>query len=142
MVDPSWRGGWREYSERPSFGSYQEWGYTSFTYISNNENYKEGLRRFALFEVYPIEIAKQQIRNNATLSRVKNIVRSKLNENFNSMPLSQLYKIGSEEGVSYLVVRRNHFKGNLVEYNPVYQQGEFAVFEIPLENTASNINTL
>jgi len=51
MIDPSIYYGWRDYSQRSSFGAMREWLYSSWCYASNYEIYKEGLKRFNEFNI-------------------------------------------------------------------------------------------
>lgn len=45
MVDPTFNYGWREMSERPSFGTMREWLYTGWIYDTKATVFNEGLRR-------------------------------------------------------------------------------------------------
>lgn len=45
MVDPTFDYGWREMSERPSFGTMREWLYTGWIYDTKATVFNEGLRR-------------------------------------------------------------------------------------------------
>lgn len=49
MVDPTIYYGWRDFSQRPSFGNLREWLYSSWLYDSNVKTYNEGLKRFEEF---------------------------------------------------------------------------------------------
>ena len=51
MVDPSINYGWRDYSQRSSFGSLREWLHTSWLYNSKLEFYLEGMKRFNEFKI-------------------------------------------------------------------------------------------
>lgn len=51
MVDPTIYYGWRDYSQRSSFGNLREWLYTSWAYDSNANFYREGLKRFHEFSI-------------------------------------------------------------------------------------------
>ena len=47
MTDPGHAYGWREHSERPSFGTLREWLYSGWIYNTRGEYMREGLRRAA-----------------------------------------------------------------------------------------------
>ena len=49
MPDPTHYYGWRDFSERSSFGNLRDWGYSSFAYNSDYEIYLEGKKRLAEF---------------------------------------------------------------------------------------------
>lgn len=51
MVDPSISYGWRDYSQRSSFGVLREWLHTSWIYNSDFKIYKEGIKRFNEFSL-------------------------------------------------------------------------------------------
>jgi len=51
LVDP-WKGcGWRDLSERSSFGSVREWGFTAIAHNPTYSVYQEGNRRLKLFGI-------------------------------------------------------------------------------------------
>lgn len=51
MIDPSHSYGWRDFSQRSSFGSIREWGYVTICYNSNYKNYLEGVKRMREFGI-------------------------------------------------------------------------------------------
>ncbi|NER94657.1 MAG: hypothetical protein F6J86_12585 [Symploca sp. SIO1B1] len=51
MLDPAQSYGWRDYSERSSFGVLHEWLYSSFAYLSNYDLFQEGFKRFQEFDL-------------------------------------------------------------------------------------------
>lgn len=51
MPPPTLYYGWRDYSQRSSFGNLREWLHTSWLYDSNFERYQEGMRRFNEFNI-------------------------------------------------------------------------------------------
>lgn len=51
MVDPTIYYGWRDFSQRSSFGNLREWLHTSWLYDSRMAVYEEGLRRFSEFGI-------------------------------------------------------------------------------------------
>ena len=51
MPDPTIYYGWRDYSQRSSFGNLREWLYGSCGYDSNVQVYQEGMRRFNEFDI-------------------------------------------------------------------------------------------
>ncbi|MDP3231122.1 MAG: hypothetical protein Q8N13_24530, partial [Acidovorax sp.] len=53
LVDPTIYYGWRDFSQRSSFGNMREWLHTSWLYDPKKENYEEGLRRAAEFGYSP-----------------------------------------------------------------------------------------
>ena len=46
MPDPMHNYGWRQGSERPSYGSLREWLYTGWLYNSRRDVFQEGVQRF------------------------------------------------------------------------------------------------
>jgi hypothetical protein len=51
FVDPTIHYGWRDFSERSSFGSLREWLHVSWLYNSDGTIFKEGMKRFELFAI-------------------------------------------------------------------------------------------
>lgn len=60
MVDPGHSYGWREYSERPSFGNVREWLYAGWLYNSRRDIYEEGLERVTFFGLSIDDILARQ----------------------------------------------------------------------------------
>lgn len=63
MVDPGHAYGWREYSERPSFGSVREWLYAGWIYNSRRDVYDAGLERVAFVGLTIEEILRREAAN-------------------------------------------------------------------------------
>jgi hypothetical protein len=51
MTDPTMAYGWRDFSQRSSFGTLQEWYKTGWIYSGYQEDLQEGLKRGALFGI-------------------------------------------------------------------------------------------
>ena len=51
MIDPTIYYGWRDFSQRSSFGNVREWLHTSWLYDSRTANYEEGRNRAAEFGI-------------------------------------------------------------------------------------------
>ena len=76
MVDPTIYYGWRDFSQRASFGNLREWIHTSWAYSHSFENYQEGMRRFEEFSIdLNRYIAMRPISN--SFSKLHSAVREK-----------------------------------------------------------------
>lgn len=51
MVDPTIYYGWRDFSQRSSFGNLREWLHTGWLYDSRFDVYQEGIKRFGEFGI-------------------------------------------------------------------------------------------
>jgi hypothetical protein len=51
MTDPTHYYGWRDFSERSSFGNLREWGYSGIAYHNDKEVYQEGIKRLEEFGI-------------------------------------------------------------------------------------------
>lgn len=51
MVDPTIYYGWRDFSQRSSFGNLREWLHTGWLYDSRADVYTEGVKRFGEFGI-------------------------------------------------------------------------------------------
>lgn len=124
MVEPTMSYGWRQYSQRPSFGTMREWLYAGWIYKSDLALLTEGLRRVGLLGVSQEDLQKYAwtMPRNKAYAELTTSVRSTYN-NFDRKALTQL---SSENNIAYFVFKRS-FRADMSDLNVVYQNESFAV---------------
>jgi hypothetical protein len=105
MPDPGHSYGWREGSQRPSFGAVREWLQNSFMYNSRKVIFDEGLKRFAEFGL-PLD---EYLHMDPNLARGE-IVRDVRSRYYNA-PKEWFAGIHERYGVEYFVFERARLKG-------------------------------
>lgn len=132
MVDPIIHYGWRDFSQRSSFGNSREWVHVSWLYDSDERVFREGMNRFSLFKL-PIENYLvgffPAIKGHTKLSRdVENAFYS-----FDEKWFEDIQRI---YGIHYIVMQREKIKKQY-EFPKVFENKHFVVFKLPeLSNKA------
>lgn len=117
MVDPTIFYGWRDFSERSSYGNIREWLHTSWLYDSKFEIYQVGIRRAQEFGV--------NLYNYSDSSELYKDIRTA----FYSKP-SELMKINACE--KNFMVGRNQYLNQqtiLSDLEQVYKNDSFSIFK-------------
>jgi len=125
LVDPSQCYGWRDFSQRSSFGCIREWGYTVLAYLSSNSKYEIGKTRFRYFGVDIDNITDEDV---ATLryKRCGQGVASTIRKNFYSMSLEQLSQITHKEYIDFIVLNKAYIQNDL-EWPIAYENDHYLV---------------
>jgi hypothetical protein len=124
MVEPTMSYGWRQYSQRPSFGTMREWLYAGWIYQSDLAILTEGLRRTAL-----LGVSKEDLQNYAwTMARrpAYSDLTTKLRSAYNNLDGKTLGQLGRENGIAYFVFNRK-FRTDVSRLDIVYENKSFAV---------------
>ncbi|MBX9786648.1 MAG: hypothetical protein K2Y08_04860 [Alphaproteobacteria bacterium] len=135
MVDPGIRYGWRDFSQRSSFGSSREWVHASWLYDSDEHVFREGLHRFSLLKL-PIENYLTgffpAIDGNSKLSfDVENAFYR-----FDERWFEDIQKV---YGIHYIVMQREKITKQY-EFPTVFENKHFVVFKLPELSNKTPIN--
>lgn len=122
LIDPSMYYGWREYSQRSSFGNVREWLHTSWLYESNKNNFDAGISRALLFGINPEFYKNRVVPHNGFIELEKD-----LRENFYNLSSSRFKEIMLENQINFLVLKKNLIK-NKLNLNVVYENTYFIVY--------------
>jgi len=125
MVDPTIYYGWRDFSQRSSFGNLREWLHTSWLYDSKETRFREGLTRFSEFgiDIEPYKTIRPSITGFDKLSEdLRNIFYSKEDAWF--IEISRRY------GVDYLVIRKE-FLLREYPFTKIFENAHFLVYRLP-----------
>lgn len=125
LVDPSIYYGWRDYSQRSSFGNLREWLHTSWLYDSRADRYQEGLQRFGEFGI-PLDpylaLPVSHLLGSQKLT-------ADIQRRFYEVDEKWFLAIRERYRVSHVVMR----KDSLVRDYPfakVFENGHFVIFDL------------
>lgn len=108
MPDPGHAYGWRQFSERPSFGSVREWLYGAFVYDSKLSRLDEGLRRFALLGLdYKSYLAMEDAQPRSGYEAVMKDVRS----SYYAKDAGWFSAIAKGNAIAYFVFDKKYLSG-------------------------------
>lgn len=125
LLDPTIYYGWRDYSERSSFGNLREWAHTSWAYDSQGSNYREGMRRLGEFDltIDPYLNLKPSIAGFDAAHR-------ELMTRFYKMPDSGLAEIARRNNLDFIViVRKNEAQTRL--FTILFKNEHFVIYRVP-----------
>ena len=132
MPDPAHKYGWRDFSERSSFGTFREWGYCAILYNSDYKVYQEGIRRMKEFGVDIEKITEEDLGKSNSM-----VYRSKLNKDtrlsYYNMSVNRLQKLCKEYSIDYFIMNRaylklSHLLSLFEKFKIAYVNNHFLVF--------------
>jgi hypothetical protein len=143
MTDPLIHYGWRDFSERSSFGNYREWGYSTIVYRSNYESYREGLQRIREFGVELEKIELDDIKKNKSFPYSTKF-RGTIRRSYYKMNASALENMCEKYGIDYVVMKRRmiastHKLKLLKRFKIVYQNNNFIVLYMKKKSTNNDL---
>jgi hypothetical protein len=131
LVDPTIYYGWRDFSQRSSFGNMREWLHTSWLYDPKKVNYDEGLRRAAEFGFYPPNYLSESPPLNGFV-KIDKVV----GEHFYSYDADRFREIAKKYSLDYIVMKKDRLKVRVLL--PVAYENEFFVIhEFPINGRAA-----
>lgn len=121
LVDPSIYYGWRDFSNRSSFGNLREWGYSSFAYNLSKSAYIEGIKRMRAIglKVYSGIAFEDLLQTNMNVEKI-----------FYEMDESKLINLCTENNLQYIVVRNTKFRARTDSIVNVFSNTSFSIYEI------------
>ncbi|MET3615059.1 hypothetical protein ABID16_003402 [Rhizobium aquaticum] len=125
MLDPTGSYGWRQYSQRPSFGVLREWLYSGWIYNPKPEILNEGLRRAGLLGLSSDDLA---IRPGESPDDARARIADRAAKAFNGLDASSIQRMAKDNGISYFVFDRAG-RENLNSLDVVYQNNDYAVVQ-------------
>ena len=109
MPDPSHFYGWRDFSERSSFGNLREWGYTAIAYYPALSEYNKGKKRMAEFGIKIDEITEAEIKNSKKFNYGL-ILSDEIRKVFYEMKPKSLQKISQKYKINYIIMKKEFHK--------------------------------
>jgi len=120
MVDPTIYYGWRDFSQRSSFGNLREWLHTSWLYDSKKNNYEEGLRRTSEFGVF----APDYVHESPPLDGFSKI-NEVIGDRFYSNDTDWFKRVSAKYAIDYLVMKKGRIKNHLLL--PIAYENDFFI---------------
>jgi hypothetical protein len=119
MPDPTHYYGWRDFSERSSFGNLREWGYASFAYSSDYKTYVEGNKRLMEFGFDIME------------ENLKILIKSYVNfrKTFYTMNEEQLSELSRNYKIDYVVMNKKYHKNKFDAFTVTYENKYFIAYK-------------
>jgi len=123
MVDPTIYYGWRDYSQRSSFGNLREWLYSAWIYNSNYKVYSDGIKRFNEFgvDLKPYLETRPPLKG---FSKLDDEIRKK----YYALADDWRISLARHYGIDYFVMK----KSEIVEpsaLNAVYENDNFLILD-------------
>ena len=128
MPDPSHHYGWRDFSERSSFGNLREWGYTNITYNPDYSTYQEGLKRMKEFGI-DMEIISEEILKNSKAFIYGQKLAEDIRMFFYSMNSKNLRAISSKHKIDYFIMKKKNQKVFFDDFEVVYENKFYIVYK-------------
>lgn len=119
MPDPTHYYGWRDFSERSSFGNLREWGYSSSAYNSDSELYFEGEKRLAEFGFDIMEENRETL-----IKSYKNFRKT-----FYGMKAERLNDLSSKYKIDYVIMNKKYHKNKFGELDVAYENKYYIVYK-------------
>jgi len=123
MMDPVQPYAWRQYSQRPSFGTLREWLYSGWIYNTRPETLDEGLRRAGLLGISRRDL--EPAPGQAGAEHYSAIV-AKARSAYAAMDAETLDQFAADNNISYFVFERAS-RADLTDLNVVFENEQFAV---------------
>jgi hypothetical protein len=129
LPDPSHGYGWRDFSQRSSFGSLREWGYTGSLYRPSSTAYLEGKKRMKEFGIDIDMISYEDIR------KVKSgiygqILGKKIRGAFYGMKPRDFSRLSRKYGIDYLVMNKKYHKKKYRNLKIAYENKHYIVYRL------------
>jgi hypothetical protein len=125
MVDPTIYYGWRDFSERSSFGNVREWLHTSWLYDSRADRYRAGLQRFAEFGI-PLDPYLEK-----SVSRLQGYAKLTVDiqKRFYDLDEEWFSSMRQRYAVSHVVMRKESVVRNY-SFDKVFENQHFVIFDL------------
>ena len=125
MVDPTISYGWRDFSERSSFGNLREWLHTSWLYDSRTDRYRAGLQRFAEFGIgldpY-LELSVSHLQGYRKLN-------ADVGKRFYDLDEEWFLSMWQRYSVSHVVMRKDGLVRNY-SFHKAFENQHFVIFDL------------
>jgi len=125
MLDPIQSYAWRQYSQRPSFGTLREWLYSGWIYNTRPETMDEGLRRARLLG---IDASDFKPAHGKSTQETYDALVAKARSAYAAMDKTAIDRFAADNKISYFVFERARRAG-LSDFNVVFENERFAVIK-------------
>jgi hypothetical protein len=123
FIDPTICYGWRDFSQRSSFGCIREWLHTSWLYDSKIETYQEGLKRFGELGVnIPV------IDRFSDPDQVRATIYKQVQDKFYMADDSWRKSMSAKYNVDYFVFNSNSINTGMQK---VFENNSYVIYKAP-----------
>lgn len=123
MLDPAQSYAWRQYAQRPSFGTLREWLYSGWIYNTRPQTLEEGLRRAGLLGVSRSDLEPAPGQTGADQYAV---IVARARSAYAAMDAAALDRFAADNKISYFVFERAS-RPDLSTLTVVFENEQFAV---------------
>jgi hypothetical protein len=135
LADPWRKRGWREFSERSSFGNIYEWAHTSLLYADDYDVYTEGVRRAKLFGFSFDDYLELDLSSEASTGELGRGIIAGVLENFLAYSGEELIQLLYDNNISYLILESKIANKFTISLEPAYQNKWYVVYYIPQQSS-------
>jgi len=109
MSDPVHYYGWRDFSQRSSFGNLREWGFGAIAYDPDINNYIEGSKRMKEFGIEIDKITTDDIKQ-FTAFPYEKIFRTKVRDIYYGSDDHWRVNLANKYGIDYFILNKKYVK--------------------------------
>ena len=128
MPDPSHYYGWRDFSERSSFGNLREWGYSAIAYNPNVKTYNAGIQRMKDFGINIKEVTGDDFNKMNTFNYGQKLSID-LRKIFYNMNYIKLMELSKKYGINY-IIRQKKYLTNPSRLKVAYENDNFILYYV------------
>ena len=128
MPDPSHYYGWRDFSERSSFGNLREWGYCAIAYNPDRSRYLEGKKRMKEFGIDINKISYEDLKTTKYSIYGQKLIRD-IRERFYRMSVEELKCLSNKYKINYIVMKKKFQTRGVHEFKVAYENKFYIVYE-------------
>jgi hypothetical protein len=129
MTDPTHYYGWRDFSERSSFGNLHEWGYTGIAYHVDKGIYEEGMNRMREFGIDIDKISDEDLKNSKYRVYLQQLSK-KLRKDFYDMTPADLMYLARKYKIDFVVMNRKYHRTIFHNLRIAYENDNFIVYRL------------
>ena len=126
ITDPNIAYGWRDYSQRASFGTIREWAHSGWLYSGSKHQFEEGMRRVRILGIEPQNYLNESLKNGkrsvgAQWTKFINDCR----ERYYSLQTEQLVSLSKNEKIDYFIFDKGY--ESVRRLSPVFENKYFVI---------------
>lgn len=130
MTDPSHAYGWRDFSQRSSFGTGIEWGFNALFYSSTPQRLEEGLRRLSRLGADLSPHTSFNLNQFEGANFWGSILNSTIKKRFEALTSTELRDLAKEFGLDYVVFNRTSMARSHEDLEVAFQNDAFIVYSL------------
>lgn len=130
MPEPFRAYGWRDFSQRSSFGNFMEWGFNAIYYEPNLERYQQAVERFGLFGVDLAAVDQGDIESRPLgYSTLGQLLSRKLKTAYYRLPEETYIALSKRYHIDYMVMQKKLQELEFANLPVAYDNRFFIVYQ-------------